>query len=203
MHLKKTLKASEQDRDDIRQSRDEWQKFKNTININKFIFLDEPGLKTNMTRLYGRSYQGKRCHDTAPCGHWESTTILSSIKFDGKNESIVFDGAVDRKMFDEYIKKVLGPTLHPGDIVVMDNLNAHKSDLAQRVVESYQAEVRFLPPYSPDLNTIEKMRSKLKQLLRGMKPRTPDELFSFVGKALDMVSASDAQGWFNSCGYIK
>jgi transposase len=97
-------------------------------------------------------------------------------------------------MFDEYIKKVLGPTLHPGDIVVMDNLNAHKSDLAQRVVESYQAEVRFLPPYSPDLNPIEKMWSKLKQLLRGMKPRTPDELFSSVGKAMDMVSASDAQG---------
>jgi transposase len=137
-----------------------------------------------------------------PCGHWESTTILSSIRLDGRAESIVFDGAVDRKMFDEYIREILGPTLHLGDIVVMDNLNTHKSDLAQKIIESYQAEVRFLPPYSPDLNPIEKMWSKLKQLLRGMKPRTPDELFSSVGEALGMVSADDAQGWFSSCGYI-
>lgn len=155
-----------------------------------------------MIRLYGRAYQGQRCHDTAPCGHWESTTILSSIRLDGKTESIVFDGAVDRKMFDEYIKEVLAPTLHPGDIVVLDNLNAHKSDLAQRIIEDCQAEVRFLPPYSPDLNPIEKMWSKIKQLVRGMKPRTPDELFSSVGEALGRVSADDAQGWFNSCGYI-
>jgi transposase len=202
MYLKKTLKASEQDRDDIRHARDEWQKFQKTIDINKFIFLDESGLKTNMIRLYGRAYQGQRCHDTAPCGHWESTTILSSIRLDGKTESIVFDGAVDRKMFDEYIKEVLAPTLHPGDIVVLDNLNAHKSDLAQRIIEDCQAEVRFLPPYSPDLNPIEKMWSKIKQLVRGMKPRTPDELFSSVGEALGRVSADDAQGWFNSCGYI-
>jgi hypothetical protein len=81
-------------------------------------------LSINMTRLYGRSYQGERCYDMALCGHWESTTILSSIRLDGKAESIVFDGSVDRKMFDEYIREVLGPTLHPGDIVVMDNLKS-------------------------------------------------------------------------------
>jgi transposase len=166
------------------------------------VFLDESGLKTNMTRLYGRSYQGERCYDTAPCGHWESTTILSSIRLDGTTESILFDGAVDRKMFDKYIKEFLAPSLKAGDIVIMDNLNAHKSDNAQKIIESYQAEIRFLPPYSPDLNPIEKMWSKVKQLLRGLKPRTPDELFSSVGKVLGMVSADDAQGWFGSCGYI-
>lgn len=190
------------EREDIIQSRNEWVEFQNSIDSQRLIFLDESGLKTNMTRLYGRTYKGARCHDVAPCGHWETVTILSSVRLEGTTESILFEGAVDRKMFDEYIKEILAPQLRPGDIVIMDNLNAHKSADALKVVQSCQAEIKFLPAYNPDLNPIEKMWSKIKQILRGMKPRTNEDLFCSTGTALGMVTASDAQGWFEACGYV-
>jgi transposase len=167
------------------------------------IFLDESGVKTNMTRLYGRSFQGERCYDSAPNGHWATVTILSSIRLDGKTESVVFDGAVDRKMFDEYVKSILAPALRPGDIVIMDNLSVHQSQNADEAIKKKQAEIMFLPAYSPDLNPIEKMWSKIKQILRGIKARNHEALFSGVGKALSLVSANDAQGWFKSCGYTQ
>ena len=156
-----------------------------------------------MTRLYGRSARGKRCHDNAPDGRWETVTVLSSIRLDGATESIMFEGAVDRKMFEAYIGQILGPSLRAGDIVVMDNLGSHKSQWAREFVESRSANYLFLPAYSPDFNPIEKMWSKIKQILRGMKARTQDELFAAVAKALDMITADDAQGWFKSCGYVK
>lgn len=154
-----------------------------------------------MTRLRGRAYKGNRCYDAAPCGRWEATTILSSLRFDGTTQSVVFKGAVDRKMFDKYIEEILVPQLRPGDIVIMDNLNVHNSTRAEELIEACQARVEFLPAYSPDLNPIEKMWSKIKQIIRGMKPRTDEELFSATGAALGMVTQSDAQGWFESCGY--
>ena len=200
--LKKTLKASEQKREDIRQARKEWSEFQKTIPLEHLVFLDESGVKTNMTRLYGRSFKGTRCHDSVPNGHWDTVSVLSSIRLDGSTECIVFDGSVNRQIFDEYIKQILEPTLRPGDILVMDNLNVHKSQVCEKVVAARKAKVRFLPAYSPDLNPIEKMWSKLKQTLRGMKARTNEELFSSVGVALDMVTPNDAQGWFKSCGYI-
>ena len=171
------------------------------MDARRLVFLDESGLKKNMTRRYGRARNGKRCLDSAPCGHWETVTMLSSIRLDGATESLVFEGAVDRKMFDAYIKECLAPTLMPGDIVVMDNLNAHKSQTARDAIRRHQAEVLFLPAYSPDFNPIEKMWSKIKQILRGIKPRTEEELFVAAATALDAVSAHDAQGWFNSCVY--
>lgn len=201
MFSKKTLKASEQEREDIAKSREEWREFQAAVNANHLIFLDESGLKTNMTRRYGRALGGQRCLDSVLCGHWETVTILSSIRLDGSTESLVFEGAVDRKMFDAYIKEVLAPTLFPGDIVVMDNLSAHKSQGAYDDIRKREAEVLFLPAYSPDFNPIEKMWSKVKQVLRGIKARTEDELFTATGTALDTITISDAQGWFKSCGY--
>jgi transposase len=138
-----------------------------------------------------------------PDGRWETVTVLSAIRLDGTTESLVFEGAVDRKMFDEYIKQILAPVLRAGDILIMDNLGSHKSPAAQATIESQQVEYKFLPAYSPDLNPIEKMWSKVKQILRGIKARTPEELFTSVGKALDMVTPDDAHGWFEACGYIK
>jgi transposase len=167
------------------------------------VFLDESGAKTNMTRLYGRASKGARCHDKAPDGRWETVTVLSSIRLAGETESVVFEGAVDGKMFEAYIEQILGPSLRPGDIVVMDNLRAHKSQAAQKFVESRSAKYLFLPAYSPDLNPIEKMWSKVKQILRSLQARTQEELFEAIAKALNMVTADDAQGWFRSCGYIK
>jgi transposase len=199
--LKKTLKASEHEREDIAKYREKWQEFQTNADAKRLVFLDESGLKTNMTRLYGRARGGERCLDSAPCGHWETVTILSSIRLDGSTENLVFEGAIDRKMFDAYIKEILSPTLCPGDVVVMDNLNAHKSQKACDEIRKRQAEVLFLPAYSPDLNPIEKMWSKLKQVLRGIKARTGEELFVATGTALDAITSNDAQGWFKSCGY--
>lgn len=185
------------------QSRLEWADFQKNVDVNSLVFLDESGVKTNMTRLYGRSAQGSRCHDSVPCGHWKTVTVLSSVRIDGSTESVVFPGAVDRKMFNAYVKMILAPSLRPGDIVIMDNLSAHKSEYAYTAIEKQQAAFRFLPAYSPDLNPIEKMWSKVKQTLKGMKTRTHEELSVGVGKALSLVSASDAQGWFQSCGYVQ
>jgi len=198
---KKTLRASEQEREDIVHQRDQWRKFQTRIDPGRLVFLDESGAKTNMTRLYGRADKGKRCYDKAPAGRWKTVTMLSSIRLDGETESILFEGAVDRPMFEAYIEQVLGPSLRPGDIVVLDNLASHKSQAAQAFVESRSADYLFLPAYSPDFNPVEKMWSKVKQLLRSIKARTQEELFDAIAKALSMVTADDAQGWFISCGY--
>jgi transposase len=203
LSLKKTLRASELAREDIIHSRNEWKEFQSTTESSRLVFLDESGLKTNMTRLYGRAFRGFRCYDHAPCGKWETTSVLSSIRLDGTTESILFEGTVDRKMYEEYFKEILAPQLRPGDIVIMDNLSAHKSDTVVKTAELLHAKVKFLPAYSPDLNPIEQMWSKLKQILRGLKPRTSEELFRDTGTALSMVTADDAQGWFESCGYIQ
>ena len=154
-----------------------------------------------MTRHYGRAIGGGRCYDSSPCGHWKNITILSSIRLDGTTESVVFDGSLNRAMFNEYIKKILSPSLRSGDIVIMDNLSTHKSEVAFDAIKEKYADVLFLPAYSPDLNPIEKMWSKVKQILRGIKARSYPELFDGIKKALSLVSKNDAQGWFTACGY--
>ena len=156
-----------------------------------------------MARLYGRSFRRERCHDSTPCGHWATITALSSIRLDGTTECVVFKGAIDRKIFDEYVKNILTPSLCPGDIVVMDNLPAYKSQDAYNAIREKRADVLFLPAYSPDFNPIEKIRSKVKQILRGIKARTREDLFAGIGKTLELVSANHTQGWFKSCGYTQ
>ena len=128
--------------------------------------------------------------------------MLSSIRSDGHTESIVFKGALNKEIFEAYVKKVLAPSLRPGDIVVMDNLSAHKSQKVEEIINSCHAELRFLPPYSPDLNPIEKMWSKVKQILRGLMARAEESLFAAIGTALSQVTAADARGWYGSCGYF-
>ena len=200
--IKKTLRASEQGREDVLKKREKWRKFQQSVCSQKLVFLDETGAKTNMTRLYGRALKGERCFDYAPDGRWERTTILSAVRASGETCSIVFDGALDGKMFDAYIEKFLLPTLMPGEIVIMDNLNVHKSLIAKKLVEERGCEYVFLPEYSPDLNPIEKMWSKVKQVLKGIKARTREELEKAIGKALACITPDDAKGWFASCGYM-
>jgi transposase len=201
--FKKTLKASGREREDRVQSRADGEEFQQLTQPKRWVPLDESGVKINMTRLYGRSFQGERRHDAAPNGHWTTVTVLSSIRLDGETERVVFEGAVDGKMFGEYVKGNLAPSLRPGDMVIMDNLSAHKSPNAYAAVREKQAGIMFLPAYSPDLNPIEKMGGKIKQILRGIKARNHEELFAGVGKALSLVSENEAQGWFKSCGYIQ
>jgi transposase len=165
------------------------------------VFLDESGAKTNMTRLRGRAPRGRRLHAAAPCGRWQSTTMISSIRLDGTTACMHLAGAADTAAFVTYIEQVLCPTLRPGDIVVMDNLSVHKSPEVERLVRSVGGEVRFLPAYSPDLNPIEKMWSKIKNLLRSLEARTPEQLDEAISMAFSKVTAKDAMGWFASCGY--
>lgn len=201
--IKKTLKAKEQEREDIKNKRDEWSRFQKEISCKRLVFIDETGAKTNMTRLYGRARNGSRCMDHAPDGRWERTTILSAIRITGETCSVVFDGALNGKIYNAYVEKFLLPTLKSGDIVIMDNLNVHKSEIAKKLIQEKGCDYIFLPAYSPDLNPIEKMWSKVKQLLRGLKARTKEALDEAIEKALSYITREDAQGWFKSCGYIK
>ena len=165
------------------------------------MFLDESGAKTNLTRLRGRAPRGQRVYDSAPHGHWHVTTMLSSVRLDGSTACMVIEGATDTEVFLAYVENVLVPSLRPGDIVVMDNLAPHKSPAVAQAIRTAGADTWFLPPYSPDFNPIEKMWSKVKEALRAFAARTQDDLVEAIAKALRLVTSSDAQGWFTSCGY--
>jgi transposase len=155
-----------------------------------------------MTRLYGRVIGGKRLFDSTPYGHWCRTTVISAIRIDGTTTSMSIDGSTDAEVFKTYIYEMLCKTLHDGDIVIMDNLTSHKVSGIEESIKAVNAEVRYLPPYSPDLNPIEKMWSKIKAILRKLKARTEDGLFKALAEALNSVTKSDAVGWFESCGYL-
>lgn len=156
-----------------------------------------------MTRLRGRAKDGKRCVDDAPSGHWSTTTMISSIRADGSTACMAIDGATSAIVFREYVRQVLLPTLKADDIVVLDNLSAHKDSLAIELIESVGAKVKFLPPYSPDLNPIEKMWSKIKEFLRAAKARTQETLYDAIAAALKTITSKDAISWFKSCGYAQ
>lgn len=165
------------------------------------MFLDESGASTNMTRLRGRAPRGQRVYDSAPRGHWCSTTMISSIRCDGNTACMVMEGATDGEAFREYVRHVLVPTLRPGDCVLLDNLSPHKLASVEALIRAAGATIRWLPPYSPDFNPIEKMWSKIKEFLRSAKARTSDQLLIAISQALESVTALDAMNWFASCGY--
>lgn len=169
----------------------------------RFIFLDESGAKTNMTRLYGRGPVGERVRDCVPNGTWHTTTMIAAIGLNGPQAPFVFEGATDAQAFRVYAKEVLAPTLKPTDIVVLDNLSSHKDKIARESILATGARILDLPPYSPDLNPIEMMWSKIKAFLRKAKARTMEELTAAIGLALEMITSTDAAGWIKACGYIN
>jgi len=173
------------------------------MDLDSLVFIDESGAKTNMTRLYGRAMAGQRAVDNTQSGHWHTTTMISSVRFDGSTACMVVDGATNKDVFEAYVEQILLPSLKAGDIVVLDNLSAHKNQRVRELLKSVGAELWYLPAYSPDLNPIEKMWSKVKSILRMLKARTKEALIEAIAKALDMVTASDAKGWFESCGYAN
>jgi transposase len=154
-----------------------------------------------MTRLRGRAPKGERlvCH--APHGHWRTTTMISSVRLDGTSACMTIEGATNTEVFHAYVRVVLVPSLRPGDIVVMDNLGAHKNERTLALIEEAGAEVRFLPAYSPDLNPIEMMWSKVKALLRKAQARNHPDLLVAIASALAAITPQDALGWFTACGY--
>jgi transposase len=154
-----------------------------------------------MTRLCGRAPKGERVHASRPCGHWHTTTLMGSLRLEGTTACMTLEGTTDTESFRAYVGGVLVPTLRPGDLVVMDNLSPHKSDPTLALITQAGAQVLFLPAYSPDLNPIEKMWSKIKNLLRAAEARTPADLVVAIGQAPAQVTPQDALGWFTSCGY--
>ena len=154
-----------------------------------------------MTRLRGRSPRGQRLIAYAPAGHWKTTTLIAALGFSGVHCSTTVDGAINADVFESFVEQVLAPQLRPGDLVILDNLSSHKRERTARLIRAAGAEVRYLPPYSPDLNPIEMVFSKIKQLLRGLACRTREQLWSTMQSVLDQVTAGDAMNCFRHCGY--
>jgi len=181
--------------------REEWRAAQPEIDARRLIFIDESCAKTNMTRLRGRARIGERLIDKTPHGHWKTTSLIAALGIAGMRCSTVVDGAVNGDVFEAFVEQVLVPELRPGDVVILDNLSSHKSGRTRRLVESRGARLEFLPPYSPDLNPIEMVFAKVKQLLRSMACRTRDALWTAMQSVLDAVTPSDAANCFRHCGY--
>ncbi len=171
------------------------------MNPERLVFLDETGMNTAMTRLFGRAPRGQRLVESVPEAHWETTTLLSAIRRDGVVASLEFPGATDEMAFRTYTDQVLVPALRPGDIVVLDNLAAHRVGAVARALRKAGAGVWYLPPYSPDFNPIEKIWAKVKALVRKAKARTTEALWEAIARALEAVTPQDCQGCFDACGY--
>lgn len=198
---KKSLHATEQDTEAGRLKRSIWRQETNQIDPAKLIFLDESGVTTDMTRRYGRAARGERVGEGTPAGHWRTLTVLGAIRLSGWVATMTIEAATDGDIFLAYLEQGLCPQLQPGDIVVMDNLSAHKVRGVRDLIEQTGAELRYLPPYSPDFNPIEKCWSKFKQLLRAAKARSLDTLEQGVAQALAAVTPQNAQACFRHCGY--
>jgi transposase len=171
------------------------------IDPARLVFVDETGASTAMDRTYGRAPGGVRVDGPVPHGHWKMTTLTAAVRLGGVGACPAFDGATTAACFEAYVAQCLAPTLRPGDIVVMDNLSCHKTAEVQRLIGAAGAEVRFLPAYSPDLNPIEQLFSKLKEWLRKAKARSVDAVIEAMGEALRAVRPADIDGWFGHGGY--
>ena len=166
------------------------------------IFIDETSVKTNMTRQYGRSARGNRLRAEAPFGKWSTQTFIAGLRADGVVAPFVVDGALDGEAFDIYVRTQLAPTLRPGDIVILDTLNVHKSLRAAKALAERGASFLFLPRYSPDLNPIEMAFAKLKAHLRAGAHRTIDALWRAIGSICDLFSPEECLNYFRAAGYV-
>ncbi len=164
-------------------------------------FIDETGMNLALTRLYGRAAPGVRVVDSVPQNYGQNISVLAALGVGGLSAPMTVDGAVDAEVFRSYVAQVLGPTLAPGDIVVMDNLTAHKVVGVAETIETRGARLEFLPPYSPDLNPIEQCWAKIKTALRQAKARTRQALEAAFRQALPTITPADARAWFAHCGY--
>jgi transposase len=172
------------------------------VPIEKLVFLDESGAQTTMTRTHGRAPRGVRVIEKVPHGHWLTTTMISAVRTTGPFAQAVIVGATDSNVFRCYVQEVLTPQLKAGDVVIMDNLQPHKAAGVREMIEGAGARLLYLPPYSPDLNPIENMWSKVKRKLRSTAARSFETLTQAVWSALDQVTPHDCIGFFRGCGYL-
>jgi len=197
----KTLRASEQDRPDVAARRQVWRAAQPYIDPERLVFIDETGASTKMTRLYARAPRGKRVIGAAPFGHWKTTTFVAALRRNGLTAPMVLDGPMTGPAFLAYVQQVLVPTLRRGDIVVLDNLPAHKIRDVRNAIHKAGAQFFLLPPYSPDLNPIEMVFAKLKTLLRQAPERTVSGLWRRIGKLLDKFTPAECSNYLQAAGY--
>jgi transposase len=171
------------------------------MDVEKPVFIDETWTTANMTRRYGRAPRGKRCIGSAPHEHWKTTTFVGALRR-RLTAPMVTDEPIDGEMFLACVRKFLCPTLETGDIVILDNLSSHKVAGVEEAILATGATVLYLPPYSPDLNPVEKFFSKLKALLRKAAKRSIDELWKEIGRLLNGVTQSECENYISSCGYV-
>jgi transposase len=193
---KKSLHATERDTEANLRQREAFLRRLAQIAPEDLIYLDESGVSTQMTRTYARAPRGRRVHDAVPGGHWKMLTILGAMDHQGMLAPMTVEAATDREVFLAYLDEVLCPRLRPGHVVVMDNLSAHKVEGVRERIEWVGATLLYLPPYSPDLNPIEKLWAKLKQGLRAVAARTPEQLHQAIVQLLPTITPQDAQAWF-------
>ena len=198
---KKTAHAAEQDRPDILTRRQEWFDAQPDLDPARLVFIDETWASTNMARRYGRCRRGQRLRSAVPHGHWKTTTFIAGLRLTGIVAPMVLDGPINGCSFQTYVDRVLVPDLRPGDIVIMDNLGSHKGPGVQAAIEAAGATVRYLPPYSPDFNPIEKAFSKLKAHLRKAAERTRDALWDRIGTLIDQLTPTECANFFTASGY--
>jgi transposase len=195
------LRAAEQDRPDVAGKRRLWRAWQGFMDPSRFVFLDETATATNMVRRYGRSPADQRLVAAVPHGHWRTTTFVAGLRETGIIAPLVLDGPMTGIAFCAYVEQVLAPALQPGDVVVLDNLAAHKVDGVRQAIAAAGASILYLPPYSPDLNPIEPLFAKLKALLRKAAARTRDELWSTIGRLLDVWPTTECANYLRHCGY--
>lgn len=180
-----------------------WHHLVTSRSADRFVFLDESGANLTLARRYGRAPHDERCLGTAPRNYPTNLTLIASCTVDGIGPSIVLDGAANGAIFRAYIEQILVPTLQPGQIVVMDNLNVHKHASIRAAITQAGCYLVYLPSYSPDFNPIELAFSKIKAYLRRVGARTQEALQAAISEAIDLVTPADAQNYFRHCGYVN
>jgi len=195
------MHATERDKPEVLEKRKDFSKTISQIDPRRLKVIDESGVNTSMTRLYGRAPKGERVLGSVPHDHGPNVTIIGSISLEGVDAAMSFEGALNGDIFRVFVEQVLAPTLREDDVVVMDNLPSHKVKGIEEAIQRRGAQLLYLPPYSPDLSPIEECWSKVKAWLRKVEARTADALYEAIEHAFNQVTKSDLEGWFRHCGY--
>ena len=188
--------------------RDEWRRAAWRVTVGQaldtraLVFVDEMGTNTALGPLYGWSRKGQRAYGSVPRNRGKNTTVLASMSVEGMGPSLAVEGATNANVFEAYVERVLGPILRKGQVVIMDNLSAHKGERIRELIEGRGCELLYLPAYSPDFNPIEEAFSKMKNLIRKAEARSKEALLEAIAAAISAVSAEDVRGFFEHCGYV-
>jgi transposase len=193
--------AGERDRPDVARRRAQWIGYQNRVEPERLVFIDETWTRTDMAPLRGWAMRGDRLPAKVPHGRWKTTTFLAALRHDRVVAPWLVEGPIDGESFRTYVEKVLVPTLHEGDIVIMDNLGSHKGKAVRALIRAAGAKLFFLPKYSPDLNPIEQVFAKLKHLLRKAAARTAEAICAAIGEILGTFSPHECANYFKNSGY--